>query len=411
MHLESIRINFKNFKGQELAALLERPKGPVVAYALFAHCFTCSKDVFAASRISKGLVENGIATLRFDFTGLGHSEGDFANETFSSNVEDLVSAADHLRSVFEAPKILIGHSLGGAAVLAAASVIKEVKAVATIGAPADPAHVTHLFKDHMDEITADGEATVKLMGRSFQVKKAFLDDVTEQKQTERIASLRKALLVMHSPIDTIVGIENAGTIFTAARHPKSFVSLDDADHLLTRREDAVYAADILAAWAGRWVGRKQAELPEGKIQEGTVVVSETPGFKFRQVMAAGSHSLIADEPKNVGGNDSGPTPYDYLIAGLGACTSMTIRMYADLKKIPLEGVRVELQHKKIHAADCEACETGSSKIDKITRKIILKGGLSPEQKKRIMTIADKCPVHRTLHSEIFVETEMAGEAE
>jgi fermentation-respiration switch protein FrsA (DUF1100 family) len=266
MPFESIKIKFKNRKGQELAALLERPKRPAVAYALFAHCFTCSKDVFAASRIAKGLAENGIATLRFDFTGLGNSQGDFANETFSSNVEDLVAAADHLRTVFEAPKILIGHSLGGAAVLAAAGLINEVKAVATIGAPADPAHVAHLFKEHIDEIAVDGEATVELMGRSFTVKKAFLDDIAEQKQMERIASLKKALLVMHSPIDAIVGIENAAKIFSAAKHPKSFISLDDADHLLTRQEDAAYAADVLAAWAGRWAGRKQEELPEGNTE-------------------------------------------------------------------------------------------------------------------------------------------------
>ena len=343
----------------------------------------------------------------FDFTGLGNSQGDFANETFSSNVDDLVAAADHLRTVFEAPKILIGHSLGGAAVLAAAAMIKEVKAVATIGAPADPAHVAHLFIDHMDEIAADGEATVELMGRSFTVKKAFIDDIAEQKQMERIASLKKALLVMHSPIDTIVGIENAAKIFTAAKHPKSFISLDSADHLLTRQEDAAYAADVLAAWAGRWAGRKQEELPEGDIREGAVIVSESPGFKFRQIMAAGPHPLIADEPKSVGGTDSGPTPYGYLLAGLGACTSMTIRMYADHKKIPLEGVRVELQHDKIHADDCEACETGAGKIDRITRKIFLSGDLSPEQQKRIMEIADKCPVHRTLHSAVLVETELA----
>jgi len=407
MPFESIKINFKNRKGQELAALLERPERPAVAYALFAHCFTCSKDVFAASRIAKGLAENGIATLRFDFTGLGNSQGDFANETFSSNVEDLVAAADHLRTVFEAPKILIGHSLGGAAVLAAAGLINEVKAVATIGAPADPAHVAHLFKEHIDEIAGDGEATVELMGRSFTVKKAFLDDIAEQKQMERIASLKKALLVMHSPIDAIVGIENAAKIFSAAKHPKSFISLDDADHLLTRQEDAAYAADVLAAWAGRWAGRKQKELPKGNIREGTVIVSESPGFKFRQIMAAGPHSLIADEPKNVGGTNSGPTPYGYLVAGLGACTSMTIRMYADHKKIPLESVRVELQHDKIHAADCEACETGAGKIDRITRKIFLTGNLSPEQQKRIIEIADKCPVHRTLHSGVLVETELA----
>lgn len=406
MLIESIRINFKNRKGQELAALLDRPKGPTVAYALFAHCFTCSKDVFAANRISKCLAENGIATFRFDFTGLGHSEGEFANETFSSNVEDLIAAANHLRTVYQAPKILIGHSLGGAAVLAAASKIKEAKAVATIGAPADPAHVAHLFKNHIDEITADGEATVNMMGRSFKVKKAFLDDIAEQKQIERIGSLKKALLVMHSPIDTIVGIENAGTIYTAAKHPKSFISLDNADHLLTRPEDAFYTANVLAAWAGRWAGRKRDELPNGKIQEGIVIVSESTGFKFRQVMAAGSHSLIADEPKSVGGNDSGPNPYDYLLAGLGACTSMTIRMYADHKGIPLKGVRVELQHEKVHVADCEGCETGSGNNDKITRKIFLRGNLSREQKKKITEIADKCPVHRTLHSGVLVETDL-----
>ena len=407
MLIESIKVNFKNQKGEELAALLEKPRRPAVAYALFAHCFTCSKDVFAASRIAKGLAQNGIATLRFDFTGLGHSQGDFANETFSSNVDDLVAAADHLRAEYEGPKILIGHSLGGAAVLAAAGLIDEVKAVATIGAPADPGHVAHLFKDHLDDIASDGEATVDLMGRSFTVRKAFLDDIAEQKQIERIASLRKALLVMHSPIDNIVGIENAATIFTVAKHPKSFISLDNADHLLTNRTDAAYVAEVLAAWAGRWAGRKQEEFPEGGIQEGTVIVSESPGYKFRQVMAAGPHPLVADEPKSVGGNDSGPTPYGYLGSGLGACTSMTLRMYADHKNIPLESIRVELQHDKVHAADCEACETGSGKIDRITRKIFLKGNLTPEQEKRMLEIADKCPVHRTLHTGVLVETELA----
>ena len=407
MSLKSTRINFKSRKGQELAARLDRPKGAVVAYALFAHCFTCSKDVYAASRIAKGLAENGIATLRFDFTGLGFSEGDFANETFSSNVEDLVAAAEHLRTTLEAPKILIGHSLGGAAVLAAAGLIEEVKAVATIGAPADPAHVAHLFEEKIADIETDGEATVTLMGRSFTVKKRFLDDITQQKQKERIASLRKALLVMHSPIDTIVDIENASAIFTAAKHPKSFISLDTADHLITKKEDAAYAADVLAAWAGRWAGRKTVEMPDGGFQEGTVTVAESPGFKFRQVIAAGPHPLIADEPESVGGDDSGPTPYDFLLAGLGACTSMTIRMYADHKGIPLEGVRVKLHHDKIHAVDCEDCETKVGKIDRITRQISLTGNLKPEHREKILTIADKCPVHRTLHSRVLVETDLA----
>ena len=406
MTIESKRVDFKNHKGEELAARLDRPKGPIVAYALFAHCFTCSKDVFAASRIAKGLAADGIATLRFDFTGLGHSEGDFANETFSSNVDDLVGAADHLRTVFAAPMLLVGHSLGGAAILAAAGRVPEVKAVAAIGAPGDPSHVAHLFENHIDEITAEGEATVNLMGRPFTVRKSFLDDIVEQKQMERIASLKKALLVMHSPIDTIVGIENAASIFQAAKHPKSFMSLDNADHLLSRREDAAYAADVLAAWAGRWVGRKREERPSGTVREGTVVVTESPGFTFRQVIAAGPHSLIADEPKSVGGADSGPTPYDFLLAGLGACTSMTIRMYAEHKGIPLENVKIELQHDKVHAADCESCETSSSRIDRITRKIDLTGNMAPEQQKRILEIADKCPVHRTLHSEIRIETNL-----
>ncbi len=406
MPLKSSRITFKARKGQALAGRLDRPRGPVVAYALFAHCFTCSKDIFAASRIAKGLAERGIATLRFDFTGLGQSEGDFANETFSSNVEDLVAAADHMRLALEAPKILIGHSLGGAAVLAAAGQIDEVKAIATIGAPADPGHVAHLFAEHINTIEADGEATVTLAGRSFTVKKSFIDDIAQQKQKERIATLKKALLVMHSPIDAIVGIENASAIFTAAKHPKSFISLDNADHLITRHEDAVYTADVLAAWAGRWAGRQRAELPEGGPAEGTVTVSDSPGYKFRQVMAAGQHPLIADEPESFGGDDSGPTPYDFLLAGLGACTSMTIRMYADHKGIPLEGLRIMLEHEKVHAKDCDACETGTAKLDKISRKIFLAGDLSSEQREKIKAIADKCPVHRTLQSKVWVATEL-----
>ena len=407
MALKSKQVNFKSRKGQLLAARLDRPRGTTVAYALFAHCFTCSKDVFAASRIAKGLAANGIATLRFDFTGLGSSEGEFANETFSSNVEDLVAAAEHLRNTLEAPKILIGHSLGGAAVLAAAGLIDEVKAVATIGAPADPAHVAHLFKDQIEDIETEGEATVNLMGRYFNVKKRFLDDIAQQKQKERIAKLRKALLVMHSPIDDIVGIENASTIFIAAKHPKSFISLDNADHLITRKEDAIYAADVLAAWAGRWAGRKTEELPDGKIQEGSVTVAESAGFKFRQVMAAGPHPLVADEPESVGGDASGPTPYDFLLAGLGACTSMTIRMYADHKGIPLEGVRIELHHEKIHAEDCENCEAKAGKIDRIQRRIFLSGNINTGQREKILEIADKCPVHRTLNARVLVDTELA----
>jgi putative redox protein len=406
MRLKVHRVDFKGHKGQLLAARLDCPVGPVVAYALFAHCFTCSKDVVAASRIAKGLAHYGIATLRFDFTGLGHSEGDFANETFSSNVEDLIAAASHMRATFKAPKILIGHSLGGAAVLAAAGKIEAVKAVATIGAPADPGHVAHLFKEHLERIETEGEATVRLAGREFKVKKQFLDDMAQQKQVDRVATLGRALLVMHSPFDAIVGIDNAAKIFQGAKHPKSFVSLDNADHLLTNPEDAAYAADVLAAWAGRWAGRPRTQRPEGTLSEGSVIVSESQGFKFRQSMAAGPHALIADEPENVGGDGSGPTPYDYLVASLGACTSMTIRMYAEYKNLPLETVRVELQHDKIHATDCESCENKSGKIDRIRRKIFVTGKLRPEHIEKIKAIADKCPVHRTLHGCVVVATDV-----
>lgn len=407
MAFQSSRVNFTGQQGQSLAARLETPNGKVLAYALFAHCFTCSKDIFAATRIARGLAEQGIATLRFDFTGLGQSEGDFANENFSSNVEDLVAAAAHMREALEAPSILIGHSLGGAAVLAAAGQIPELKAVATIGAPADPAHVSHLFESDIGTIEKEGEANVQLFGRPFTVKKHFLEDVAQQNQMERIGSLKKALLVMHAPLDATVGIDNAAAIFTAAKHPKSFISLDGADHLLTRQADAEYAADVLAAWAGRWVGRKGEETTGVRAKEGQAVVTESDGFKFRQVMSVGPHGLIADEPVSVGGADSGPTPYGFLLAGLGACTSMTIRMYADRKGIALENVRVDLSHDKIHAEDCENCETDSGKIDKITRTVYLTGSLSEEERQKLLEIADKCPVHRTLHSEVLIETELS----
>ncbi|HYD63542.1 MAG TPA: alpha/beta fold hydrolase [Noviherbaspirillum sp.] len=247
------RTEFTGADGQKLAARLDTPDGEIRAVALFAHCFTCGKDIFAASRIAQALTEHGIAVLRFDFTGLGASEGEFANTNFSSNLADLVAAANHLRATLRAPDILIGHSLGGAAVLAAAADIPEARAVVTVGAPSDPSHVTGLFRDHLDRIQEEGEAEVQLAGRPFKIKRQFLIDAQEQKLSGKIAQLRRALLVMHSPRDTTVGIENALHIFTAAKHPKSFISLDDADHLLTRKSDAVYVANLIAAWSERYV--------------------------------------------------------------------------------------------------------------------------------------------------------------
>jgi uncharacterized OsmC-like protein/alpha/beta superfamily hydrolase len=395
------RFEFPNARGEHLAALLDRPAGQPVAFALFAHCFTCGKDILAAKRIAEGLTGRGIAVLRFDFTGLGMSGGEFANTTFSSNVADLVAAANHLREMDQAPAILIGHSLGGAAVLAAASAIPEARAVATIGAPADPGHVKGLFKDHVDTIHAQGEVEVALAGRPFRIRKEFLDDVSEQKLEACLAGLRRALLVLHSPTDDIVGIDNASAIFLAAKHPKSFVSLAGADHLLSKRTDAVYVAEVIAAWSERYLD--MVPQPDEAPLDG-VLVGETGNGKFEQSIVAGKHRYLADEPTSVGGNGSGPSPYEYLLAGLGACTSMTIRLYADLKKIPLRRASVRLKHDKIHAVDCEHCETKEGKIDRIDREITLEGDLSVEQRARLMEIADKCPVHRTLHGEIDIRT-------
>jgi len=403
--MPSERFEFPNARGEKLAATLDRPVGEPSAYALFAHCFTCGKDVLAAKRIAEGLTARGIAVLRFDFTGLGASEGEFANTHFSSNVADLVAAANHLREMYRAPAILIGHSLGGAAVLAAAQHCPEARAVATIAAPADPAHVIGLFKQHVADIHAQGEVEVALAGRPFRIRKEFLDDVAQQKLHQCLANLRKALLVLHSPADDLVGIENASAIFTAAKHPKSFISLSGADHLLSRRADAVYVADVIAAWSERYLD--MVPQPDEKPIEG-VLVSETGNGKFEQSVVVGRHRYLADEPLSVGGKGSGPSPYEYLLAGLGACTAMTIRLYAEHKKLPLKRVSVHLTHDKIHAVDCETCETKDGKIDRIEREITLEGELSAEQRARLLEIADKCPVHRTLHSEIDVRTREAA---
>ena len=408
MTITSEKFSFTGTDGQHLAARLERPRGRAHAVALFAHCFTCTKDIFAASRIAGGLAARGIAVLRFDFTGLGHSEGEFANTNFSSNVDDLVVAADHLRSAYEAPKIVIGHSLGGAAVLAAAGRIPEAVAVATIGAPAEPAHVEHLFQAARPEIEARGEAEVLLAGRPFTIKKQFLEDIAATRLEAAIAGLRKALLVFHAPRDATVGIENAGRIFAAAKHPKSFVSLDDADHLLSRHEDAAYVAEVLAAWAGRYLGRTDDEPL--KAAPGTVVVQETGEGKFTQRIAAGGHRLRADEPESFGGDDSGPGPYDLVLAGLGACTSMTLRLYAERKGWPMSRVTVTLGHEKVHAEDCADCETRSGSLDRIERRLSIEGELNDEQRARLVEIANKCPVHRTLESEVVVATSLDDRA-
>ncbi len=396
------RFTFPGHAGDELAARLDIPEGPHLATALFAHCFTCGKDITAARRIASRLAGMGIAVLRFDFTGLGHSGGEFANTTFSSNVEDLVIAAKQLEERGMAPTLLIGHSLGGAAVLRAAGEIDSIKAVVTIGAPYDPGHVTHNFGDALDRIANDGKAEVDLAGRPFIIGRDFVQDVSAASLEPAIGKLDRALLVLHGPRDVTVGIENAAQIFMAAKHPKSFVTLDDADHLVTRPADAEYAAEVISAWAGRYLDLKPPAPPPGA-PEGIVRVSEADAQGFLQDVNSGpEHHTVADEPKAYGGTNRGMTPYGFLSAGLGACTSMTIRMYARRKKWPLTHVSVDVSHDKVHAQDADN-EKGF-RIDTFKRQIRLEGDLDDEQRQRLLEIADKCPVHRTLEHGARVET-------
>ncbi len=381
--------------------------------ALFAHCFTCGKDIRAASEIASRLTDRGFAVLRFDFTGLGSSEGEFANTNFTSNVDDLVAAAKWLRERFVAPQVLIGHSLGGAAVLVAASRIPEVDAVVTIGAPSDAAHLTELFAESIDEICEVGEATVTLAGRTFAIRDQFVQDLESSSISADIAAFRGALLVMHSPTDETVSIDQAAGIYAAAGHPKSFVALDGADHLLGRKADAQYAAEIIAAWAGRYLedlsGSEPAPEPTAQ-----VVVAETTQGLFLNHVVMGSHRLLADEPESIGGFDAGPSPYDLLGAALGACTSMTLRMYADRKRLPLDRVTVEISHDRIHADDASAdahdaatSERQGAQIDRFTRRLRLDGDLDDAMRSSLKKIADRCPVHRTLEASSRIETELA----
>ena len=398
--MRSTLIRFPATQGHELAARLEVPVGEPRAYALFAHCFTCSKDSKASAYIARALAERGIATLRLDFTGLGQSGGEFSASTFSSNIDDLVCAAAYLREHYTAPQVLIGHSLGGAATLAAGLHIPEARALVTIGAPYDPRHVEHLLTN-ADELREKGEATVDIGGRPFHVRREFLEDLERQDPSRTIAALGKALLILHSPRDTVVPIDHAAKIFTAAKHPKSFVSLDRADHLLSAANEAAYAAEVLSAWASRYLEPARDERIDG------IRVMEAGDGKFAQTIYAGQHRLRADEPVELGGADSGPSPYDLLVAALGACTAMTVRLYADRKQIPVERVIVGLKHGKVHAADCAECETREGTIDRIDRVVTIEGPLDDAQRAKLLEIADKCPVHRTLKSEIWISTHLA----
>lgn len=390
--MPSERFTFAGHDGTQLAARLDMPDGPHQATAILAHCFTCTKDIAAARRISQRLAGLGIAVLRFDFTGLGHSAGEFANTSFTSNVNDILAAAAHLRTRDMAPKLLIGHSLGGAAVLRAAPQIEGIKAVATLNAPFDPAHVLKAFEADIHTIESEGCAQVKLGHGSFPITDSFLADVSQARLTDAIAHLHAALLVMHAPRDEVVGIDNATGIFVAAKHPKSFVTLDDADHLISRAADADYAAQVIAAWAGRYLGLKHPAPPPGA-PEGVVRVTEADPNGFLQDIQNGPHHhAVADEPLAYGGTNRGMTPYGFLAAGLGACTSMTVRMYARRKGWPLTRIRVDVTQGKVHAQDAGTSDT----LDHFTRLIHLEGDLTADQREKLRQIADKCPVHGTL---------------
>jgi putative redox protein len=407
--MQTERFVFPGADGQSLSGRIDAPDTPPRAYALFAHCFTCGKDVVSASRIAAALAGFGIATMRFDFTGLGSSDGDFANTNFSSNLEDLLAAVAHLRAQGRAPALLIGHSLGGAAVLAMAGRVPEAKAVAVIGAPAEPAHVLHLLTPDLQEIAAEGAARVTLGGRNFTIRRRFLDDIRDQPdQAARIAALGRPLLVLHAPGDAIVPVDSGERIFAAARQPKSFIALDGADHLLTRRSDADYSAGLLAAWASFYLPAADPAAEAPAPAPGVVIVEETRHGRLQQSVQVGRHRMLGDEPVAQGGLDTGPGPYDFLLAALGTCTAMTLRLYAERKELPLAQVRVTLGHRKIHAEDCAECETRTGLLDEITREIELReaspGALDENQRTRLLEIADKCPVHRTLTSEIIIRT-------
>lgn len=405
--MQSDRVDFTNAEGETLSGVIETPDGGARAWAVFAHCFTCSKNSLAASRVARGLAEQGIGVLRFDFTGLGESSGDFATSGFSSNVADLIAATEWMAKSGRSVSLMIGHSLGGAATVVAAGRVESVSAVVTIGAPADAGHVIEQFKESVPEIEAKGAAQVNLAGRPFTLSRSFLDDIRGARVQTAAEALRKPLLILHAPGDAVVGIDNATDLFLAAKHPKSFVSLDRADHLLTGKGDAAFVVDVISGWASRYIGERQAPETETLEQTNKTVVRETlANGPYQNEVLIGGRRFLADEPKSVGGADTGPDPYAWVTAGLGACTSMTLRMYANRKGWPLTRVTVGLDHAKKHADDCIDCGP-KDRIDVFTRSIQIEGDLDDAQRQRLLEIADRCPVHRTLEQSSKVETHLA----
>ena len=404
--MKSTRLKIENRKGLILNANLELPANQKPNYyAIFAHCFTCSSSLGAVRNISRALTNDGFGVLRFDFTGLGRSEGQFTDSHFSANVEDLIDVHNYMSNNFSAPGLLVGHSLGGAAVLVAASQIETVKAVATVGAPANVSHVKHLFSHGIEAVKEKGEVEINIGGRPFKINQDFIEAFDNTDLPSIVKQLRKPLLIMHSPFDKIVGVENAQELYHNAHHPKSFVSLDDADHLLTEEKDSKYVGDIIGTWAKRYFPKVENIMleTEGEQLVGHLNILED---NFTTSIQTKNHTLIADEPASIGGSDFGPSPYEYLNAGLAACTVMTLKMYAERKKWDLQEVFVYISHSRVHSNDLNVSVDKSKYLDHISKKLKFVGNLDIQQKERLKEIASRCPVHKTIASQVVFNTQI-----
>ncbi|MBR9846350.1 MAG: OsmC family protein [Algicola sp.] len=400
------KLQISNKKGIKLQAYLELPANQKPNYyAVFAHCFTCSSTLSAVKNISRSLTNHGFGVLRFDFTGLGRSEGEFSDSYFSANVDDLIAVNDYLKANYKAPSLLVGHSLGGAAVLVAASKLDNIEAVSTIGAPATINHVKHLFSHDIDNIQEQGLMKVNIGGRPFHIDEDFVSDFDKTDLPSIVKNLRKPLLIMHSPIDTIVGIKNAEQLYLHAHHPKSFISLDDADHLLSNSEDSSYVGNVIGAWVERYFESKENTMlnTEGEQLVAHLNLKED---NFTTKIQTAKHNFIADEPTTIGGDDFGPSPYDFLSAGLAACTVMTLKLYAERKQWDLQEVYAYITYSKKHSEDLMLDLEKPSRIDHLLKKLVFVGDLDSSQKQKLKEIASKCPVHKTLITDTIIETEI-----
>ncbi len=404
--MNTLQLKIENRKGLKLRAYLELPANQKPNhFAIFAHCFSCNSNFSAVRNISRSLSNHGFGVLRFDFTGLGRSEGEFAESHFSANVEDLLDVSNYLEKHYKAPSLLVGHSLGGAAVIVAGSKLNSIKAIATIGAPATVGHVTHLFSHAIEEVAQKGEVEVKIGGRPFKINEEFVANFSKTNLPKITKELRKPILVMHAPFDKVVGIDNAHEIYHNAMHPKSFISLDDADHLLTKPTDSIYVGNMIGTWVDKYFPPEDNKMiaTEGEQLVGHLNILED---NFTTSIQTKKHSFIADEPASIGGDDFGPSPYDYLSASLAACTVMTLKMYAQRKQWDLQEVFVYITYSKKHSDELDINIETTKQIDHLNKKLKFIGNLDEKQKQRLKEIASKCPVHKTLITTTIIDTEV-----